>query len=247
MKTVVLVTGASRGLGAAIARLLDSAGARVALCARSRGALLEVACDLKDPLVLVGDLSVPRQAEAAVRHTLDRFGRLDALVSNAGLLGPVRPIASSPVEEWRKNLEVNLLAPFVLTRAALPALRRSRGRVVNIGTGAALKPVSGWSAYCASKAGLLHFTRVLAEEEPDIVAVSLRPGVIDTEMQAQIRREGATGMDPDKHASFETLKREGKLEPPEVPARAAAWLALHAPAEWSGELVEYTDERIGTL
>jgi NAD(P)-dependent dehydrogenase (short-subunit alcohol dehydrogenase family) len=118
--------------------------------------------------------------------------------------------------------------------------------VVNIGTGASEKAIEGWSAYCAAKAGLAHLTRVVAAETPEITAVSFRPGVVDTGMQAQIRREGPAGMPPEKAAYFQRLKTEGKLLPPEKPGRAAAWLALHAPASWSGEQLEFDDPRIGT-
>ncbi len=104
--------------------------------------------------------------------------------------------------------------------------------------------MEGWSAYCASKAGLLHLTRVLATEEPEVTAVSLRPGVVDTRMQAQIRQSEPGAMPPSSKERFENLKEEGELEPPEVPARAIAWLVLHAPEEWSGEFIEYDELRV---
>jgi NAD(P)-dependent dehydrogenase (short-subunit alcohol dehydrogenase family) len=145
---------------------------------------------------------------------------------------------------WSYNIEVNLNGPFFLIRAALPELRRRGGRVVNVSSGAAEKAIPGWSAYCAAKAALTHFTRILAAEEPEIVAVSLRPGVVDTAMQEAIREKGAAGMDADKLAYFRELKAGGKLEPPDVPGRAMAWLALRAPREWSGEFLDYDDPRI---
>ena len=128
--------------------------------------------------------------------------------------------------------------------AAVPALRAAPGRVVNISSGAAVKPIGAWSAYCAAKAALTHLTAVLAVEEPRIISVALRPGVVDTEMQAVIRREGPSAMDPERAAYFVQLKEEGRLEPPWVPARAAAWLALHAPPSMSGRFVEYDDPRV---
>jgi NAD(P)-dependent dehydrogenase (short-subunit alcohol dehydrogenase family) len=179
-----------------------------------------------------------------VETTLHHFGRLDGLVNNAGILAPLAAIGQSDPDTWARNIAVNLLGPFYLIRAALPALRNAEGRVVNISSGAARKPIGAWSAYCAAKAALTHLTAVLAVEEPRITAVALRPGVIDTAMQALIRREGPEAMDPEKAAYFRQLKQDGRLEPSWMPARSAAWLALHAPKELSGRFVEYDDPRI---
>jgi NAD(P)-dependent dehydrogenase (short-subunit alcohol dehydrogenase family) len=131
-----------------------------------------------------------------------------------------------------------------MTVAVLEALRETGGRIVNVSSGAAVNAVEGWSAYCAAKAGLTHFTRVLAAEEPGITVVALRPGVVDTRMQGVIREQGPGNMAPDKTDYFRKLKEEGKLEPSAVPARSMAWLALHAPREWSGRFLEYDDDEI---
>jgi NAD(P)-dependent dehydrogenase (short-subunit alcohol dehydrogenase family) len=245
---VIIVTGASRGLGAEIARWLGAAGARVTLIARTEAALAEVARSLAasggDALVCPADVADREACGQAVEKTLDRFGWLDGLVNNAGILPPVMSIERSDPDAWVRNIAVNLLAPFYLIRAAIPALRASAGRVVNVSSGAAQKPIGAWSAYCAAKAALTHLTAVLAVEEPRITAVAIRPGVIDTAMQQLIRREGPLAMDPEKAAYFRQLKEEGRLEPPWVPARSAAWLALHAPRDLSGRFVEYDDPRI---
>jgi NAD(P)-dependent dehydrogenase (short-subunit alcohol dehydrogenase family) len=101
--------------------------------------------------------------------------------------------------------------------------------------------VVGWSAYCTAKAALLHFTRVVAAEEPLLTCVALRPGVIDTAMQTFIRQEGAASMEYEKMVYFRQLKSQKRLEPAQVPARVLAWLALHAPSDWSGRLIDYDD------
>lgn len=247
-RPVVLVTGASQGLGAATASWLGRAGAAVVLVARSAERLAEVAAEVRrlggEAECRACDVGYAEACYDVVEATLKRFGRLDGLVNNAGTIHPIVPLERSNPEEWGRNLQVNLLAPYYMTRFSLAALRASKGRLVNISSGAAFKPIVGWSAYCTAKAGLLHMTKVVAEEAPEVTAVSLRPGVIDTEMQEQIRRRGHEGMESGRHEYFRRLKQEGGLEPPEVPARAAAWLALHAPREWSGELVEYGEERV---
>lgn len=244
----IIVTGASRGMGAAVARWIAGAGAAVTLVSRSEAELQSVAREIEErgghALAFSADVAGRRACESAVAETLDRFGRLDGLVNNAGLLAPIARIADAHPHAWSYNIEVNLNGPFYLSQAALPALRKWNGRIVNVSSGAAEKVIQGWSAYCVAKAGLTHFTRILAAEEPEITALSIRPGVVDTAMQTAIREEGAGGMDAERHAYFQTLKAEGKLEPPEMPARAIAWLALYAPREWSGEFLDYDDPRI---
>jgi NAD(P)-dependent dehydrogenase (short-subunit alcohol dehydrogenase family) len=246
---VVMVTGASKGMGREITRWLATAGAAVVPAARSEDALEGLAQWIRSrgataiPICL--DVSDRRECEAAVQKAVDAFGRIDGLVNNAGVLAPLAPLASADPAQWQRNISVNLLGPFFLIRAALFHLRKTNGRVVNISTGAAEKAIEGWSAYCASKAAVAHMTRVLAAEEHRITALSFRPGVVDTDMQALIRREGPEKMTPEKNAYFQDLKSKGMLAPPAVPAREAAWLALHAPSAWSGELIETGDPRIG--
>lgn len=247
-KRVVMVTGASQGIGAELARWLAKIGCGVVMAARSTAALAEVKRDVERlggrPLSLTLDVADYEQCRKGVEETLEYFGRLDALVNNAGVLEPISAAADADPQQWRENIEINLLGPFYMFRASAPALRSNRGRVVNISSGAAVNPIGGWSAYCAAKAGLTHLTRVVAEEEPDLTVMALRPGVVDTQLQTLIREKGSVGMKPEKVAYFKDLKTGGHLEPPAVPARAAAWLALHAPREWSGEYVEYDDPRI---
>jgi NAD(P)-dependent dehydrogenase (short-subunit alcohol dehydrogenase family) len=194
--------------------------------------------------VITADVADPAACVRVIAETLATFGRLDALVNNAGTLAPLARIADADPERWRHNLAVNLLGPFYLSQAAIPHLRRSRGRVVNISSGAAVKAIQGWSAYCVAKAGLTHFTRQLAVEEPEITTVALRPGVVDTSMQAQIRRDGPRAMTAARSAYFQQLKNRGELLDPDVPARAAAWLALHAPADLNGAFVDHDDPRL---
>ncbi len=124
---VVIVTGASRGLGASVAGWLAKAGAGVTLVARSQGDLNRVAEDLGHPdgkpLVYPADVSDYDACLRAVEITLERFGRIDSLVNNAGIVQPIAPISDCDPADWRYNLEVNLIGPFNLIRAAIPHLR----------------------------------------------------------------------------------------------------------------------------
>jgi NAD(P)-dependent dehydrogenase (short-subunit alcohol dehydrogenase family) len=247
---VVLVTGASRGIGIAVVRWLLTQGCRLAIAARSRQSFAAALKEVKsaDPsiLVLTGDVARPEDCRRWVKETVARFGRLDALVNNAGILAPLARLAEAEPEAWQYNLAVNLMGPFHLTQAAIPHLRSSRGRMVNVSSGAAVKAIQGWSAYCVAKAGLTHLTRLLAAEEPDITTVAVRPGVVDTDMQALIRAEGAKAMTPERSAYFQDLKDSAQLLDPMVPAGKIAWLALQAPPSLSGAFLDYDDPRIGS-
>ncbi|MGD9018008.1 MAG: SDR family oxidoreductase [Desulfobacterales bacterium] len=244
----ILVTGASRGIGAAIAEWLGRQGAALSLLARDRKALKAVAKSVRNAggqaLAVDGSVSERADCELAVKTAVDAYGRIDGLINNAGILHPLSALADTDPDDWENNIAVNLIGPYTLMRLAIPFLRLTSGRIVNISSGAAAKAIEAWSAYCTAKAGLTHLTAVAALEEPKITIVALRPGVVDTGMQADIRSHGAGAMTTDKMAYFEALHREGRLEPPWVPARSAAWLALAAPAEWSGRFLEYDDPAI---
>lgn len=247
----IVITGASRGLGAAAARIAAESGANVVVNARSADKLSELVQQISQgggqALAVAGDVSQLDVCQRIVEKTMKRFGRIDALVNNAGIIEPITPLAESDPAAWQHNLLVNVLAPLMLTQAALPHLRASKGRVINVSSGAAVSAIAGWSAYCASKGALNQFNRSLALEEPDITAISLRPGIIDTEMQAQIRRQGTTGMPTQVHQRFVGFHQAGQLQPPEVPGRALVALALHAPHQWSGEFVSWDEERVQSL
>jgi NAD(P)-dependent dehydrogenase (short-subunit alcohol dehydrogenase family) len=248
-RPVILVTGASRGIGSAVARWLAAIGCNLALVARSVAHLNASAAEIGQlggtALVLPGDIAASDFCAHAVAETQARFGRLDALINNAGIFEPVASTADADPAAWQRTLAVNLLGPFYLSRAALPALRRRRGRIVNVSSGAATLALPAAGAYCVSKAGLNHFTRVLAAEEPAVTAVAVRPGVVDTDMQALIRRLGPAAMPAEQAAYYRRLKTEGRLEPPAIPARSIAWLALRAPSAWSGKFLDYDAPELG--
>ena len=247
-KPVVIVTGASRGVGAAAARWLAGTGTAVTLIARSQKELRHEAEAIGrsggDCLFVTGDVSDPHFCRSAVEKTLARFHRLDALVNNAGTVEPLATVANARPADWHYNVEVNLLGPVYMSMAAIPELRVRNGRIVNVSSGAAYHVIAAASAYCAAKAALNQFSRVLAAEEPDLTVIAVRPGVVDTRMQELLRSEGPVKMPPEQAAFYRDLKTAGRLEPPQVPARAIAWLALHAPREWSGDFMSYDDPQI---
>ena len=194
--------------------------------------------------VVKADVSDFHACRTAVETTRDHFGRIDSLVNNAGIVQPLAPIADTDPDDWRHSIEVNLFGSFYLVRAAISDLRKHKGRIVNVSSGAATMALENASAYCTGKAALNHFTRVLAAEEPAVTALTVRPGVVDTDMQAILRNEGDNAMPVEQIAYYRQLKERGELEPPQIPARAISWLALSAPREFSGQFLDYDDPRI---
>ncbi len=183
---VAIVTGAARGLGRAAATRLHELGACVAINTRHPDRAAAVARTLgARALAAPGDLADPAVPDLLVRHTLDHFGRVDIVVNNAAVARPTRFEQLTPAE-WRATIDVNLTAPFLLIRAALPAMRAQRyGRVVNISSTAG-KTVStlGGAHYTTSKTGLLGLTRAAAKELGPfgITVNAICPGMIDTEL-----------------------------------------------------------------
>ncbi len=247
-KPVCFVSGASRGLGRATALCLAKASADLVLAARSREALEQVADECRaagaEVLVCVGDVAEPDLCQRWLGETQEKFKRLDALINNAGVIGPIGPLESCDPEQWSYAIGVNLVGPFCLTRASLPLLRAGSGTILNVSTGAASQPIPSWSAYCASKAGLLHLTKVTAAEEPTLTVLAIAPGVVATEMQATIRREGPGRMPKQLADYFLQLEQTGQLEAPEVPGKVIAWLALEALRQWTGNELSYDDPQL---
>ena len=256
-RPTIIITGASRGLGAAAARAAAQWGANVVLAARSAGALQSLVGEIQSTapegsgpggvLVVVADIGREEDCRAIVRRALDTFDRIDGLINNAGQIEPLARIADAGLREWERSWQVNLLGPLILTQLALPALRLSGGRVINLGSGAATAALPGWSAYSTAKAALEHLTRILAAEEASITALTVRPGIVDTAMQAEIRARGRGGMAPADYERLSGLHQQGRLTPPEGPGRAIARLALYAPHEWSGQTVRWDEEKVKEL
>lgn len=247
----VIVTGASRGLGAAAARALASFGTPVVIGARTASDLEAVASDIRArdgrAVAVVGDVTDESVRAKLVETAVQQFGRLQGLVNNAAMLQPIALLDQAEADAWEAHFQLNLIAPVLLTKLALQSLRQAEGRVINVSSGAALRVTPGWGAYDLSKAALNHFTRQLAAEEPNLVSVAFRPGVVDTEMQAEIRSQGREAMPPESYDRFVRSFETGELLPPEKPGRALAMLALWAPQSLSGEYVSWDDPRVEAL
>lgn len=223
---VALVTGAGRGIGRAISLALAAQGAAVALAARTRAELAAVATEIREArgqaLAVPTDVAQDAAVEALVERVVGERGRLDVLVTAAGVAS-FGPLAGAKPADWDLMLAVNLRAVMVCCRAALgPMLRQRRGTIVNIASVAATRPIAGAAAYSATKAGVVAFSRVLADEvrgEGVRVGVLL-PGAVDTPLWDSIPNA------PDRR----------RMLAPEDVARAAVLMATLPPGATLEEL-----------
>jgi NAD(P)-dependent dehydrogenase (short-subunit alcohol dehydrogenase family) len=186
---VVMITGASRGLGRALALTCAREGANLVINSRSEDSLGTVAGEAEEMgvevLTIPADVSVRSDVERLVDESVRHFGRVDVLVNNAGLLGPRVPIEEYPEDEWRRVLDANLTAPFLLSKVIIPHLPEG-GSIVNVTSGVSVEGRAEWGAYSVSKFGMEGLTQILAAELKDrgIRVNSVDPGGMRTEMRA---------------------------------------------------------------
>lgn len=189
---VAIVTGASRGIGAAVAALLAEDGAAVVVSGRDADRLERVVKDLEgsgaSAVGVPGDVARREDCERLVETARQRFGRLDLLVNNAGITRDGLLVRMKD-EDWDRVMEVNLRGAFLMTRAAAKVMVRQRsGRIVNIASAAGAMGNPGQANYSAAKAGLIGFTKALARELAhwSILVNAVAPGLIDTDMTATL-------------------------------------------------------------
>ncbi|KAF7301734.1 Short-chain dehydrogenase/reductase family protein [Mycena indigotica] len=238
----VFISGASKGIGLAVAAVLLRKGVNVVAFQRSRTPeLLALACDKL--LIVDGDVTDTAAITNAVDQALKTFSSLDGLILNAATLEPLCRIGDRTVglEKWKTHFDVNFFSLVDALQAALPSLRDSKhgGRVVFVSSGAATKGTAGWGPYNASKAAMNSLCRTLSEEEPTITSVALRPGMVDTAMQVALRETGAPHMSAKDHEKFVSVHANGELLKAEDPARVIASLAISAPKSMSGQFVSW--------
>ena len=234
-----LITGASRGIGAATARLFAAAGAHVALAARDRDAIAALAAEI-GPRAIVTPCDISRydEVQGAVDACISATGRLDILIGNAGVIDPITPLAEADPEAWGKAVDINLKGVFHGMRAAMPVMRdQGGGTIITVSSGAAHSPLEGWSQYCAAKAGAAMLTRSahLEGAPMGLRVMGLSPGTVATDMQRRIR---ASGVNP-----VSTLDWSDHI-PPEWPAKALLWMCGPEADPWRGEEISLRDPEI---
>jgi NAD(P)-dependent dehydrogenase (short-subunit alcohol dehydrogenase family) len=222
---IVLVTGATSGIGDAVARRFAEAGATLVLSGRNAERGEALARDIGAHF-MAGDLTDPAFADRLVAETVDRHGRIDVLVNNAGIVYR-RTVADMSDEEWRETMAVNVHAVFFLCRAAIPIMRnQGGGAIVNMSSDAAFIGASAMPAYCASKAAVLQMTRAMALDHAreNIRINAVCPDMVRTPMLAGEARQ--MGSDPESYfaAGAEGIPM-GRIGEPEEVADAVLYLA----------------------
>lgn len=235
----MLITGASKGIGAAAAREFAAAGCKVALIARSEDAIGNLAGEIgESALAIPCDVSRYWEVESAVRATEDTFGPIDVLVNNAGIIDPIGHLSECDPEAWSKTIDINHKGVLHGMRAVMPGMiDRRQGTIINISSGAAHGPVEGWSAYCSSKAGAYMLTRVGDKEarEKGLRIMGLSPGTVATDMQREIK---ASGINPVSQLDW------SDHIPPEWPAKCLLWMCTSEADHYLGEDVSLREDSI---
>lgn len=227
---VALVTGAAAGIGQAISQAFAERGGHVAMIDLADGTAAADRLAGGPHLALVADVTVSGEAERVVAATVARFGRLDVLVNNAGV-ARLEAAAQTTDDDWDLTMAVNLKAPFLMSRAAFPALSQAgAGRIVNLASQAALVALDRHLAYCTSKAGILGLTRVLAVEwaKHGITVNAISPTVVETEL-------GKRAWAGDVGAAMKSKIPVGRFAQPEEIAMAALYLVSAAAGMVTGE------------
>ena len=242
----IIVTGASQGLGRAIARTFVVEGASVMICARNERALEEVRRELAalasgDQAVLArtADVSRREEVESLAAAAIAAFRQVHVLVNNAGVYGPLGPIESVGWEEWERALAINLFGSVLPCRALVPHFKANRyGKIIQLSGGGATSPLPNISAYAASKAAVVRFAETLAEElrEHGVDVNSIAPGVLDTRLLDDVIAAGPERVGAEFHKRMIEQKTQGGT-PLEKASELAMFLASPASDGITGKLL----------
>lgn len=238
-----IVTGGGRGIGRATCLALARCGAKAFIVARHPREIEEVAQEIAAGGGDAEAVSCDVSDADAVRRLVKTTGPVHILVNNAGTIQPITPASSMGPDAWNASIAVNLNAVFLTCRYVLPGMMGlDWGRIVNVTSGAA-KGQPRWSAYSAAKAGVEAFTKSVAGEveQYGITVNAVRPGIVDTQMQVEIRQASVDGFGRENLSRFQGYKVRGLLRPPEEPARLIMYLLSPEADQISGEVLIIDD------
>ncbi len=239
---VVLITGAGRGIGEALAQAFARSGASLALIARTAGEVERVARETAAlgvaTMSLPGDVSDRVAMRSLAARALERFGRVDVLINAAGIYGPIGPFIENDMDQWAATLETNLMGTVFAIHALLPnMLARRKGVILNVSGGGAVQPFPRFSAYGTSKAAVARLTETLAAEVKGtgIRVNAIAPGAVNTRLLDQVLEAGDNAGAGFYAQSLEQKRNGGT--PPERAAEPAVFLASPMAAGISGRLI----------
>lgn len=249
-RPTIILTGGSRGIGLSCLKLLLKSPTRTNVVSLSRSCPSELQ-DLKrlyhdNLLIIQGDVKRDEDNKLAVESALKSFGSIDGLILNSGVIKFERLDSNTSLESWKDVFNVNFFSLVSILKHSLVHLRKSNGKVIFVSSGAAVGGLASWGSYNSSKAAMNSLCRTLASEEPKITSIAVRPGVVDTEMQSQLRSEGKDVMLDPNYKHFHGLFESSKLLPPEAPAQVIANLSINADAKLTGQFLSWDSEELST-
>ena len=240
---VAVITGAGRGIGRAIALAYAREGARLALAARSEPELDETVAAVSslgaEAIAVRTDVTSQIATSRLARRTVERYGRIDALVNNAGISGPIGPLQDNDIAEWVDTINVNLTGTFLSCRAVIPVmLEQGGGKIINLSGAGAANAWSNMSAYCSSKAAVVRLTEVLAQEleGKGIMVNALGPGSVHTSMWDKMTEDAAQAGADFIHELGLRVTSGGGASIEEC-AELAVWLASDESGGLTGRLI----------
>ncbi len=243
---VAVITGAGRGIGRAIALAYAREGAKLALAARSEAELQEAVAAVSEhgteAIAVPTDVTSQEETERLAQRTVERFGRIDLLVNNAGISGPVGPLQGNDIDDWVSTITVNLTGTFLVCRAVIPVmLEQSSGKIINLSGAGATNAWSNMSAYCSSKAAVVRLTEVLAQEldGKGITVNALGPGSVHTSMWDRMTEQAEEAGADFIHQLGLRVTSGGGASIDEC-AELAVWLASGECGALTGRLISAT-------
>ncbi|KAK5773780.1 SDR family oxidoreductase PWA37_003877 [Arxiozyma heterogenica] len=246
---VIIVTGVSRGIGRSIVDRIftHSDDAVVVGIARSEKPLLDIKNQYGDRFeFVVGDITDSDKLKQLVQLALDKFGKIDSVVANAGVIEPVQDIFNVDIEAWKRLYDINFFSIVSLVNIAVPYLVNSKDtNIIFVSSDASDTYFSNWGAYGSSKAALNHLAMTVAKEAKHVKCLSVAPGIVDTSMQVNIRENVGKNMSKEHHDMFKNFHADNKLLDPNVPANVYAQLALKGiPDEINGTYISFDSEKL---
>ena len=241
-KRIAIVTGASRGIGRAIALALADQGATVAVASRTLAEIQKTSAQIRakgrSALAIEADVSDWQSVQSLVSRTTREFGAIHILVNNAGVQTPIGPLVENDPVEWERTIRINLIGTFLCCKAVLPGMMKQRyGRIINLSGGGATSPRPNFSAYASSKAAVVRLTETLAEEvKPYNIQVNaIAPGAVNTHMLDEVLAVGGAAGEEASSQARRQLQTGGVS--PTMAAALAVFLASDASDGLTGKLV----------